>query len=337
LLAEDYCPPAAASKIRRLIPAPLMPDVAQEIHYIATCDHRRGIYVLGPVRLEAFDALGFFRCEVSLELYTDLLVYPLAVDLDNFDVLADGTVAHVGLETTRRLGVSEEFVGIREYRQGDSPRYVHWRSTARHNRLMVKEFQEERTTLVTLMVDLGQLGLVGVGDHTSVEYGIKAAASIARRTAKRGHRLQYFGISEKVDHVPAGQGTGHLLAILDRLAFARAEGKSAFAIVSRDLSRNLPRGSTMVLFTGAAAAELDALFAVVAEATVRRILPIVVLIDDRAFIKILREQETLHANAAPLEEIARSLRLQGARVYVIRRSRTLEEALEQGLSLEANL
>lgn len=334
LLVEDEFSPSSPGRMRRLLGLSMQRDAITHIQYFGTCEHRRGLYVLGPVRMQAMDAMGFFPRELILDAFTELLVYPQAVSLQQLALLDEGTIPHVGLETTRRHGVSEEFIGLREYRPGDSPRIVHWPSSARHGRLLVKEFQEERTTLVTLLLDLGRQGLVGVGDQTSVEYGIRCCASIAQRAVDRGHQVALYAIGEKVEHLPPGSGTAHLLTLLDRLALLRTKGESGFAAVVGDVAPLLARGSTAVLIQGATTVDFDKIAGPIRVMLDRRILPVVVLVDDRAFIKLFREQEDRHYQALSLEETARQLRLLGARVHIITRARTIEEALMQGLDVE---
>lgn len=334
VVIEDNFPPGTAGRVRKLLDFPLRLGSLVEVGYLGTCDHRRGLYLLGPVKLQACDPLGFFARELFLDTMTRLVVYPVAADLEEAEVLGEGVLSHVGLEAKPRAGVSEEFLGIREYRHGDPPRLIDWKSTARHGRMMVKEFEEEITTLVTFFVDLGRLGLVGVGDQTSVEYGIRCCASLAKRAQELGHDMQYFGVGQTVDHVPPGSGVGHLLAILDRLAFAKAQGDSAFPFVVKDFARHLPRGSTAILLLGATTIDFETMQPTVATLLDRRILPIMVLIDDRAFIKIYREQEDRHHASLPLEEIARRLQLMGARIHIIKRAKTIEQALVQGLEQE---
>ncbi|HNM47323.1 MAG TPA: DUF58 domain-containing protein, partial [Candidatus Sumerlaeota bacterium] len=143
LLIEDYFPPASNGRFLKLVAYPLGSDRVVEMNYYGACDHRRGLYTIGPLRLQACDSLGIFARETLVDEFMDLLVYPQAVDLNESELLGEGTLAHVGLEMTRRAGHSEEFLGVREYRTGDPTRLVHWKLSARHNRLIVKEFQEE--------------------------------------------------------------------------------------------------------------------------------------------------------------------------------------------------
>lgn len=331
VLVEDEFPPGSTSRIRRLVEYPLEDGGGVELTYRGGCDHRRGMYFLGPVRLEAFDALGFFRREEAVECITRLLVYPEAVDLTRAGLLGEGVLPNAGLEMTGQSGAGEEFMGLREYRNGDPMRRVHWRSSAHHGELLVKELRQEVTTLVTFFLDLGRMGLVGVGDQTSMEYGTKCCASLAKRAHSLGHQMQLFAIGKKVEHLPPGSGTGQLLSLLDRLTFLKAEGDSGFLAVAADLAGLLPRGSTAVLIQGATTIDGEAARRLVSRLVARRILPIFVVIDDRAFIKIFREQEDSHARALPLEDTVELLRLAGARVHLVGKDRNMEQALLQGL------
>ncbi len=337
LLVEDYFSPATVSKIRRLIESPLKKGKVVEFHYQGMCSHRRGLYTIGPVRLQAFDSFGFFSRELYVEEFTDLLVYPQAVDLQQNNLLGEGTLFHVGLESHPKTGYSEEFQGIREYQQGDSPRLIHWKSTARHNQFMVKEFIDVYTTEVIFFLDLGRLGLVGIGDQTSVEYGIKCCASLSKRAVERGHAVGLCAIGKKVEYLPPRTGVSHLLAILDRLAFVKPEGDTAFVQTVTDMAREIPRGSTAVLLMGATTIDLDPTAVLIQHFIDRRILPVMILIDDRAFIKIFREQEDRHFEALSLDEIATKLKMMGAQVHVVGRASSMTEALTQGLEREYTL
>ena len=335
LIVTDSFPPASNSRVQRLIESPLTRRNLVALDYRAVCDHRRGAYLLGPVRMEAMDDLGLVRREALIDLITPLTVLPTSVDLRQAEVLGEGALPHVGIETTRRAGMSEEFVGLREYRPGDPPNALHWRSTARQGRPIVKEFREEVTTDVSIFIDLNKLGLTGVGDQTTLEYAIKGAASIAKRAVSKAHAVQVFGVGARVEHVPLGTGTGHLLFLLDRLAFLKVEGASDFARGVRAIAPTLRPGGTAVLFQGATTVDVDAMAPLVALLRRRHILPIIVLIDDRAFIKLYIEQETQHVRAASLEEVVRFFTLEGARVHVLTRATSREDAMLDGLERPA--
>lgn len=331
LLVEDTFSPGSPFRMRHLVERPLERGADVRIAFEGECIHKRGLYMLGPVRFEAFDPMGLMKRELFVEEFTPMLVYPSAPDLHVFEVLGEGTLPHVGRETTRRAGNSTEFTGLRQYRVGDNPSTIHWRSSARVGELMVKEFQEDMTTEVSIFLDLGRLGLTGLGDQTSVEYAIKAASSVARRAIEKSHLVQVYAIGEETEHIPLGRGTRQLHMILDRLSFVKAEGDSRFVEKVAAIVPTLRRGGTVVLAVGVTTIRAQAMAPLLDAMRRRNLLPIVVLVDDRAFIKLYREQESQHIEAMSLEDTARFLTLEGARVHVVTKAKSPAQALVQGL------
>jgi uncharacterized protein (DUF58 family) len=323
----DAVPPTAEYRLTTLIPGRFDSAHVYDLHVKARCVRKRGLYVLGPVKLEAADPLGIFPREEILDTFSKLLIYPQALELADFPVLQRGVLANVGTETTINPGRSEEFVQIREYRPGDSPRFIHWGSTARHAKLMVKEFQENVMTEVTLFLDLRRLGLTGLGDVTSVEYLIKAAASVAEAAIEKSHLVQVFAVGRSVEHIPLGGGTQHLVNILDRMTFFRAEGESDFAAEFARLVRFLRPGSTVILFASATPFDLDKMRPAIRHLLFENIKTVVVLIDDRSFLKLWKEQEALHTRALPLNELTRALWNEGCTVYTIANKEHIDQRL----------
>jgi uncharacterized protein (DUF58 family) len=291
------------------------------------CVHKRGLYILGPVRLQAADPLGIFPREKTVDTFSEFLIYPQALDIANFPVLQRGVLMNVGVETIIDPGRSEEFVQIREYERGDSPRFIHWGSTARHGKLMVKEFQENVMTEVTLFIDLRRLALTGLGDVTSVEYLIKAAASIAKAIIEESHLVQIFAVGKEVAHIPLGGGTQHLINILDRMTFFKAEGDRDFAEEFSRRVRFLRSGSSVILLVSATAFALEQMRPAIRYLHGENIKIIVVMVDDRSFVKLWKEQEKQHALALPFDELKRVLWNEGCTVYTIASKEPIEQRL----------
>jgi uncharacterized protein (DUF58 family) len=88
-----------------------------------------------------------------------------------------------------RLGQGAEFLGVREYRPGDSPRHVHWRTTARLGRLAVKEFADETQPGVTIVIDTRLSSVIGHADDNTFERAIKVAATLVHYADARGIAL----------------------------------------------------------------------------------------------------------------------------------------------------
>ena len=334
VLVQDYFPAASYTRFRHLIQRPFRKGESVLMAYMAACTNRRGIYTNGPIQLEAHDPLGLVSKKLILNSFTDILLYPSTTELELFQVLGNGTLEHVGFETILRAGDSTEFTGLRPYRQGDARNRIHWKLAARNDdHFQVKEFQESITTEVALFVDCSRLGLTGLGEQTSLEYAVKAAGSVARVALEKAHHVELFLVGKETEHLPSGSGQDHLLLLLDRLSFAKAEHDAHFFGEVHKKIPLLKRGGTVVLFVSLTTVELDALDAIVSSCVARSITLIIIGVDDRAFIKLYREQEVRHGKAPSVEEMARLLALRGVRVHVLRKSKFplqgLREDLEQ--------
>ena len=86
----------------------------------------------------------------------------------------------------RAARASGEFFGVRPWRSGDSRRYVHWRSSARHGTLVVRQFERQRNRDVVILLDLWQPERPGPRDHENVELAVSFAATVVADTCRRG-------------------------------------------------------------------------------------------------------------------------------------------------------
>jgi uncharacterized protein (DUF58 family) len=143
---------------------------------------RRGLFRVGPAMIEASDPLGLvrrFRVDPEVRFVT---VLPRTVDLSPGWPLGHRPIH----EVPRRRSLFEDpsrFLGVRDYRAGDSLRRIHWRATARSGRLQVKLFEPAVLEGVLLAVEMGKTAYPGVPEETgadpTVELAVTAAASVA--------------------------------------------------------------------------------------------------------------------------------------------------------------
>jgi len=331
VLVEDQFPPSGPGRVLHLVERPFGRGLTLYVHFTGECTRHRGLYTIGPVMLEACDSMGIIRKRLHVDEFTPLLLYPASIDLEGTRLHGLGTQLHVGLETNRRPGQSEEFTSLREYHFGDGPNTIHWRSTARRGIPMVKEFREDLTTDVTIFLDMGRMGQMGLGDQTTVEYAIKAAASIARRAYNRGYAMQLFAVGPEIEHIPAGKGARHLHMVLDSLALLKVEGESRFDAAVFDHATRLRRGGTVVLIQSATTINTKAVHEILPRLMRRKLHVLYVLIDDRDFVKLYREQEDRHYAALKTDQIVALLVELGARVHLLRRESNPLEGMRLGL------
>ena len=148
---------------------------------------------------------------------TGVLIFPEYRELERLALFDRQPAAQ---NTFTRLGVGGEFVGVREYRPGDSPRHVHWRSTARAGQLIVKEFASETEPGLTIALDLRASSVVGADEDTSLELAIKIAATLARYADEHGLPVTLAANSRRW---PAPPGPLSWWGLMNTLARAQAD------------------------------------------------------------------------------------------------------------------
>ena len=227
----------------------------------------RGSFTLGPTKVLAGDVFGFFQVSRTFLAEKSLLVYPYMVDLHTFPNPAGFLI---GGEALRRKThqITPNAAGVREYVSGDSISRIHWKSSARRNKLMVKEFELDPKAEVWMFLDMhehAQAGLLTADLHSvdkfwmesettvlspsTEEYAISIIASIARYYLIRGRAVGLVSSALDADLFSPDRGSQQLEKILEFLALVKAKGEIPFHTLIAREAQQIPRGSTVVLVT----------------------------------------------------------------------------------------
>jgi uncharacterized protein (DUF58 family) len=147
----------------------------------------RGRYTFDAAEVVIEDPFGLQRVTVPVGEAGALVVYPRLVDLDRL-FSETGARSHEGRRLLLRRPSGFDFHGVREYEEGESLRRVHWRSTARRGRLMVKELEDapRNETAVALDAEIG--AVAGVPPDSSFDVQVRAAGSVLQAHSRRGRR-----------------------------------------------------------------------------------------------------------------------------------------------------
>lgn len=191
---------------------------------------KRGLYELSGYRLATKFPFALFRKSRDIEAPLEVLVYPARVTVPRPQPRSTST----GDAVANRLGRRGEFFGLRERRTGDDRRDVHWRSSARTGRLLVREYEDELARRVVIGVDnaLPKAVREAVTDNaltpdleaqvTAVERAISVAASLASSYLEAGWTVE---VCARGLHVPAGVGRMHESKLLRALALLPYAGE----------------------------------------------------------------------------------------------------------------
>ncbi|MBI4200392.1 MAG: DUF58 domain-containing protein [Chloroflexi bacterium] len=214
---------------------------------VAPC-RRRGSYTLGPVRVATGDPLGLFRLEASFCDTQRLVVLPAVVPLPAF-VLPAADLPGEGPLRARPHHVTPHAATVREYAPGDSVKKVHWPTTARLTRLMVKEFDPGFTSDVWVLVDMQERVQVQDGSDATDELAVTIAASVSRRLLNLRLSVGLAASGSRFALLPPDRTEGHFGQLLETLAQLRADGNLPIREAIAYLEPRLSRHTTLVVVT----------------------------------------------------------------------------------------
>ena len=209
---------------------------------------RRGVFQIGPAWVSGSDPFGLFHVARRIGPERTVVVYPATVDLESFNLSAGQFLGG----DRRRSGWHQTtpFVaGVREYSPGDPVRHVHWRSTARAGRLMIKEFDSEPVADVWIFLDLDARVQRGSEEESTEEYGVTIAASIAKHFLEQGRAVGLVGIGAEHVIVSPDRGQRQLSKLLEQLAVVRADGRLSIAEVIASEGDRCNRNAGMVVIS----------------------------------------------------------------------------------------
>ncbi len=185
----------------------LEPGEQAALRYRARID-RRGVKTFANVLLSSSFPFGLFGKRVTLNAASTLTVLPRPGRLVR-EILREQPAIAADLPVAVRGGIGE-FHGVREFRHGDNPRWVHWATSARKGGAWVREFERE--------IDKRLLIALSAAPDPAFERSITLCATLTDVYLARGYRVALTIAAARASWVPFGTGEDHLRRILRALA-----------------------------------------------------------------------------------------------------------------------
>ena len=175
---------------------------------------RRGLVRFTGVTFARPDPMGIYRALRKQPLPQSLLVLPKRYAIPPIALPGSMKYQQGGVAMASNIGQSEEFVSLREYRRGDPPRHIHWRSWARIGKPIVKEFEDEFFVRHALVLDT-----FTPRPHSDVfEEAVSVAASFACTVLTQESLLDLLFVGPEAFCFTAGRGIAHADQMLEILA-----------------------------------------------------------------------------------------------------------------------
>lgn len=148
---------------------------------------RRGIYEATPIVLSSSAPFGALEARKTIPTTGRTIVFPRIVPIDWLPEIASASRPLDAASQRAQKGIGHDFLGVREYSPGDSLRHVHWPTTARTGKVMVREFEQEVPRRMGIIVDTW--GDVDGPDESALDTACAAAASAAALASRDQHPL----------------------------------------------------------------------------------------------------------------------------------------------------
>jgi len=209
---------------------------------------RRGVIRLTDLRVQLPDPLSLFqRCSKVTAPPATLTVLPRRYPLPPIEMPGSARFQIGGETTGNAIGNSGEFVGLRDYRQGDPLRQIHWKSWARTGRPIVKELEDTFYPRYGLVLDT----FPNDGAGAVFEDAVAVAASFAATIDTRESLLDLMFIKDKAHVVTAGRGLARAEKLLEVLAAVEPEPRPGFDVLARLVLRHRDElTSCLIIFAG---------------------------------------------------------------------------------------
>lgn len=206
----------------------------------------RGRFTMPSIGAGRTDPLGLVSTRRVIRRAEVVLAYPRFYGLQALTLPVGRRYQPGGIPLASSLGDTTEFVGTRDFRQGDPLRRVHWRSWARRGRPVVKEYHDEYFSRVALVLDTYLPRRPRAADREGFEAAISLLASIADRMSRSEEVVDVLAAGPDLYEVSAGRSLGYLGNVLDVLACLQPSGDPPLAVVAAPLAARLARLTTIV-------------------------------------------------------------------------------------------
>lgn len=207
---------------------------------------RRGRYLLRGPSVRATDPLGLLATRERALADQILLVYPRFYSMEQFIIPVGRRYQPGGIPLASSTGDAIEFVGTREYREGDPLKNIHWRSWARLGEPVVKEYQEEYFCRLALILDTFLPPRPRLEEVQAFEAAISVVASVADFFSRSEYIVDILAAGPDIYEVSAGRSLAYLENILDVLACLEPCYQSPFEAVGPHLFDKLAQITTVV-------------------------------------------------------------------------------------------
>src|SRR5690606_13343713 len=175
----------------------------------------------GPLTIESCYAqitspFGFWQIRYRSGDSSAVKVYPDFMAIAAYTILAtDNHTSQMGIKKKPRRGSGLEFQQLREYRVGDSLRQLDWKATARRQKLIAREYQDERDQQIVLLVDSGRRMRAKDDELSHFDHALNAMLLVSYIALRQGDSISVMSFGESYRWIPPHKGAERIKNLLN--------------------------------------------------------------------------------------------------------------------------
>ena len=213
---------------------------------------RRGAFDVEDVFVRASSKLGIWKRILKLPCSSKINVYPDMKQLAEFEVLArTNRLSLMGVRRTRRVGQDNDFERLRDYTLDDNYKHIDWRSTARRQKLTVRDFQTSQSQRLIFMIDCGRMMTNQAAGLSLLDHAFNAMLMLSYIALRRGDAVGLICFSDRIHSFVPPRGGSRQMNHLLRASFDRFPDlvESRYEEAFLHLSQHCRKRSLVVLIT----------------------------------------------------------------------------------------
>lgn len=195
----------------------LQPYKTEAIHYQLR-PTQRGLYEFGKCHV-FISHLGCIQRRISLHNSLELACYPSFIQLRKYLLMATtNRLNEIGVKRIRKIGATLEFERVKDYIRGDEYRFINWKATAKANKLMVNQYEDERSQPIYSFIDLGRAMRMPFNGLTLLDYAINSTLVLSNVTLLKNDKAGLLTFGKNIEnHIIADKKNHQMFLISEAL------------------------------------------------------------------------------------------------------------------------
>lgn len=213
---------------------------------------KRGEYSFGGVNILARSPLQLIARRFRFSYDKIVPVYPSYMQMRKYELLAiSHRLTETGIKKIRRIGQNQEFELIKEYVSGDDFRTVNWKATARKSRLMVNQYQDERSQQVYSLIDKGRVMQMPFAGMSLLDYAINASLVISNIAIKKSDKAGLITFQDKIGNFLPAARLNNQMSVIQEVLYNQktAYQETDFSVLYATIRKRITQRSLLLLFT----------------------------------------------------------------------------------------